>query len=220
MNGTSGPRPTPEITRRFARYIVASRIADIPDGARREGVRSIVNWLGCAVGGSRQDAVNHALAALDAHRAMPQATVLGRRERLDLMHAALVNGISSHVFDFDDTHLRTLLHPSVPVASALFALSERRKISGAEFLHAFIVGVEIESRIANAIYENHNSDWYITGTSGPRRVTPLRIASKALSSAPTIISSSRSRSPNSWHAFAPYCGAARHASRRFCRQTT
>jgi 2-methylcitrate dehydratase PrpD len=62
--------------------------------------------------------------------------------------------------------LRTLLHPSVPVASALFALSERHPISGRDFLLAFIIGVEIECRVANAIWFAHNSHWYITGTAG------------------------------------------------------
>jgi 2-methylcitrate dehydratase PrpD len=156
-----------DITRRFARYAVISEPGDVPEAARREAVRSLVNWIGCAVGGARHEAVELALAALVDYQALPQAAVFGRRERLDAAHAALVNGISSHVFDFDDTQLRTLLHPSVPVASALFALSEKHAMSGREFLHAFIVGVEIESRVANAIYANHNSDWYITGTAGP-----------------------------------------------------
>jgi len=155
-----------EVTRHLARYVIDSRFDRIPEAARREAVRSLVNWVGCAVGGARHEAVEHALAAL-AEFALPQATVLGRRERLDLFHATLVNGISSHVFDFDDTNLRTLLHPSVPVVPALLALAERQRLSGRDFLHAFIVGVEVESRIANAIYPNHNADWYITGTVGP-----------------------------------------------------
>ena len=87
-------------------------------------------------------------------------------QRTDALHAALINGLSAHVLDFDDTHLRTLLHPSVPVASALLALGERQPISGRDFLLAFIVGVEIECRIANAIWFAHNSHWYITGTAG------------------------------------------------------
>ncbi len=156
-----------DITHRLARYVIESEYERIPEAARREAVRSLVNWIGCAVGGASHAAVEHALAALADYSALPQATVLGRRERLDVLHAALVNGISSHVYDFDDTHLRTLLHPSVPVASALLALGERRRISGRDFLHAFIIGVEVEARIANAIYANHNADWYITGTAGP-----------------------------------------------------
>jgi hypothetical protein len=96
----------------------------------------------------------------------PQAHLIGRRERLDCLHAALVNGMSAHVLDFDDTHLRTLLHPSVPVASSLLALAGLRPMSGAEFVHAFVLGVEVECRIANAIYPSHNVNWYITGTAG------------------------------------------------------
>ena len=55
----------------------------------------------------------------------PQASVLGRVERVDMASAALVNGISSHTFDFDDTHLKTIIHPAGPVASAVLALAEQ-----------------------------------------------------------------------------------------------
>lgn len=156
-----------EVTRHLARYVIDSQFDHIPEAARREAARSLVNWVGCAVGGARHEAVERALAALAEFSALPQAAVLGRRERLDFLHATLVNGVSSHVFDFDDTHLRSLLHASVPVVSTLLALSERRRLSGRDFLHAYIIGVEVESRIANAIYPKHNADWYITGTAGP-----------------------------------------------------
>ena len=51
-----------------------------------------------------------------------------------MFHAALVNGISSHVLDFDDTHLKTVIHPGGPVIPALLVLAERQPISGREFL--------------------------------------------------------------------------------------
>ena len=156
-----------DATRELARFVVQSEYRSIPEAARRETVRSLVNWIGCALGGAKHEAVDRALEALADYAALPQATVLGRVERLDTLHAALVNGIASHVLDFDDTDLRTLLHPSVPVAAALMALAERRKMGGAEFIHAFVLGVEIEGRIAHAIYQNHNLDWFITGTAGP-----------------------------------------------------
>ena len=54
------------------------------------------------------------IAALAPFSGPAQASVLGRRERLDMLHAALMNGISSHVFDFDDTHLKTVIHPGRP----------------------------------------------------------------------------------------------------------
>lgn len=154
------------VTRDLARFVVQSRFEDIPAAACREAKRSVVNWMGCALGGARHEAVSIALASLQPFAGPPQATILGRRERLDILHAALVNGISAHVLDFDDTHLRTLMHPSVPVASSLLALAEYKPCTGADFLHAFVLGVEVECRIANAIYAGHNVNWYITGTAG------------------------------------------------------
>lgn len=160
--------PTDAVTaaRTLARCAVNTNYADIPAAALHEATRSLLNWIGCAVGGSRHPAVDKALAALMSFAANDHCTVIGRRERVDALHAALINGLSAHVLDFDDTHLRTLLHPSVPVASALLALGERQPMSGRDFLLAFIVGVEIECRIANAIWFAHNSHWYITGTAG------------------------------------------------------
>ncbi len=156
-----------EVTRTLARYVVNAEFKDIPQNVRQEGVRSILNWLGCAVGACHHEAVDCALEALGPFSGAKEATILGREEKVDILLASLLNGISSHVFDFDDTHLRTIIHPSGPVASALFPLAERVKISGAELLHAFILGVEVECRIGNAVYpEHYDVGWHITGTAG------------------------------------------------------
>jgi 2-methylcitrate dehydratase PrpD len=154
-------------TRTLARFMVEHNAANIPQKVRHEAARSFLNWLGCAVGGSRHETVERALAALAPFSGPPEATVLGRGDRLDIMHAALMNGITSHTFDFDDTHLKTVIHPSGPVASAILALAERRPVSGAAFLHAFILGVEVECRIGNSVYpEHYDVGWHITGTAG------------------------------------------------------
>lgn len=155
-----------QVTRALAGFVLRSRFDDIAAAVRHEAKRSLLNWIGCALGGSRHETVNKALTALAPFAGPPQARIIGRRERLDALNAALINGMSAHVLDFDDTHLRTLLHPSVPVASALLALSERQPLNGIDFLHAFILGVEVECRIANAIYSTHNLTGYITGTAG------------------------------------------------------
>jgi 2-methylcitrate dehydratase PrpD len=154
------------VTRALASFVLRSRFDDIAAAVRHEAKRSLLNWIGCALGGSRHETVSKALTALAPFSGPARAGIIGRRERLDTLNAALVNGMSAHVLDFDDTHLRTLLHPSVPVASTLFALAERQPLNGTDFLHAFILGVEVECRIANAIYSTHNLTGYITGTAG------------------------------------------------------
>ncbi|MFC3283346.1 MmgE/PrpD family protein [Litchfieldella rifensis] len=156
-----------DITRALAEWIVSCDLASIPVEVQKEGVRTFVNWLGCAVGGTRHATVDSALAAVTPFSGEASATVLGRGERLDALHAALLNGISSHVLDYDDTHLKTIIHPAGPVASALLAVAETRPVSGSELLNALIVGIEVECRIGNAVYPDHyDRGWHITGTVG------------------------------------------------------
>jgi len=156
-----------EVTKTLARFIVNHRAADVPHNVRHEAARSFLNWVGCAVGAARHETVENALAALAPFSGPREATVLGRGDKLDVMLAALMNGITSHTFDFDDTHLKTVIHPSGPVASAILALSERNPLNGNEFLHAFILGVETECRIGNSVYPQHyDVGWHITGTAG------------------------------------------------------
>jgi len=159
--------PATDVTRRLAHWIVTSGPDETTPALRKEAVRTLLNWVGCAVGGSHSEAVNMTLSALLPFSGPGQASVFGRKERLDVMNAALANGMSSHVFDFDDTHLRTIIHPAGPVAAALVALAEYKPISGREFLYALTVGIETECRIGNAVYPNHyDAGWHITGTTG------------------------------------------------------
>jgi 2-methylcitrate dehydratase PrpD len=158
----------PPVTRTLAHYLVTARFEDLPDAVRKQGTRSFLNWMGVAVGGSRQAAVSNTIAALAPFAGKPEACIMGRREKLDILNAALVNGISSHIFDYDDTHLKTIIHPAGPVASAILALAQHRQVSGRDFLQALVLGIETECRIGNAVYPSHyDMGWHITGTCGP-----------------------------------------------------
>src|SRR6266699_2084874 len=140
----SVPPPPKDVTRILAKYVVSATLADIPVPERKEAARTLLNWVGCAIGGSRNEAVDNAISALSPFFGPAQASLLGRKERLDVLHAALINGISSHVLDFDDTHLRTIIHPAGPVVSAILALSEYQPVSGSDFVNAMILGIETE----------------------------------------------------------------------------
>lgn len=140
------------ITRELARYVHASRYDALPPAVRREGVRAFVNWVGCAAGGSREANVAHVLAVLDEFNGARDSSVVGHRIRLDLLNAAFINTMSSAAVAFNDTHFATVAHPTSPVAGALLALAERQPMSGIEFLHALILGVEIQCRIGNILF--------------------------------------------------------------------
>jgi len=167
QNSSSPESAGNEITRKLAHYIVSAQSADLSAPVRKEAARTLLNWVGCTVGGSRHETVGVAVSALAPFSGPAQASILGRHERFDIMNAALINGISSHVLDYDDTHTRNIVHPAGPVISAILALSEHRPVSGRDFVTALVVGVDVECRIGNAVYPKHyDVGWHITGTAG------------------------------------------------------
>ena len=156
-----------DVTSRLAEYVLTARLEDIPQDVRKEARRALVNYMGCALGGSRHEAIDITLAALGPFAGPASTAILGRTERSDPMLASLLNGISSHVHDFDDTTPRNYIHPTSPVASALFAYADNNRVSGAELELAFILGFEAVSRIGNATYPAHyDAGWHSTGSVG------------------------------------------------------
>jgi 2-methylcitrate dehydratase PrpD len=154
-------------TKTLASYVVNGTLADIPQNVLHEARRSLVNFMGCAVGGARDAAVDTALRAFRPFSGVPSANILGRDERLDPLHASLMNGISSHVDDYDDTTPSNMCHPTSPIASALFAYASVNPVRGRDFIEAFVYAFEASSRVANCIYPAHyDLGWHITGTAG------------------------------------------------------
>ena len=159
-----------DITRALAEYAVHSTYVALPEQIRTEAARAFLNWMGCALGGCSDPAVEAADAAVAALGGGVQASVLGRARRTDLASAAFLNCLSSTVHSFDDTHLATVTHPTGPVAAALFAYSEQHAVSGEEFVNALALGIEVECRLSNVLLlppAQANLGLFITGITGP-----------------------------------------------------
>ena len=157
----------PPVTQTLARFVATHPSRGWSAAVEHEAHRTFLNWLGCAIGAARHEAVEAALAAVPALEPPAQAQVLGRAERVDMASAALLNGISSHTFDFDDTHLKTIIHPAGPVASAVLALAEREGAGGRALIDALVLGIDVACRLGNTVYpEHYDRGWHITGTTG------------------------------------------------------
>lgn len=157
----------PPITDILAKLVAGHRSRGWSDAVEHEAHRTFFNWLGCAIGAAHHESADAALAAMRVLDPAPQATVLGRAERVDVASAALVNGITSHTFDFDDTHLKTIIHPAGPVASAVLALAELHGASGRDVIDALVLGIDVACRIGNVMYPDHyDRGWHITGSTG------------------------------------------------------
>lgn len=155
-----------EVTRTLARFVVSSQPSDLPAEVIHEASRGLLNWMGCALGAMHHETVTRARDALAPFFGAPQAQVVGHAERAAVLHAALLNGISSHVLDFDDTHVRAI-HPSAPVLPAVLAFADWRGVSGLDLLHAYVLGVEVEERGGLSVFpEHYDRGYHITGTAG------------------------------------------------------
>ena len=136
------------LTEELASFLAQSRWEDVPAAIRREGKRAILNIAGCVEAGRDDPAV----AIL--RRVLPNQD-------------AVIDAAAATAHDYDDTHLRTVIHATPPVAGALFSLARKQSVSGAAFLHAFILGMETTCRLGNAVTPGHyERGWHITSTCG------------------------------------------------------
>ena len=143
------------------------RWADLPHAVQRQALRSLVNFFACALAGFRDPAVATAARVFDRIGPAGACTRIGSGKTASPLHAASLNAMAANVFDFDDTHLPTIAHPTAPVAPVALALSQTRRTSGIELLEAVTAGIELQCRIALAISPGHYSrGWHITSTCG------------------------------------------------------
>lgn len=155
------------LSQQLASFIERTTWADIPADVRHEAKRSLVNYFAVALAGCSDPDVVTATRLFSRFNAGGPCHVIGRGESMDMLNAASLNAMSANVFDYDDTHIPTIIHPTAPVAAALFALAETRPVSGEQLLLAFVLGVEVECRLGMAISPEHYArGWHITSTCG------------------------------------------------------
>lgn len=157
----------PEASAAIAHFIANARLDALPHAAIHEAKRSLVNFFATTISACNDHPIRTMLRSLQEFSERAQASVIGRSERIDALSAAFLNAAGANLTDFDDTHEPTIIHPTAPVAPVLFALSESRRISGRDLLGAFVLGVEIECRLGNAVSPGHyQKGWHITATCG------------------------------------------------------
>ncbi|KAF2217390.1 hypothetical protein CERZMDRAFT_31160 [Cercospora zeae-maydis SCOH1-5] len=158
-------------TRTLASWAIGLTSSTIPGSVKQAAIRSLYNYLGCTIGGANHTTVTRARDALADFCGRPTTTVYGNNGalRMDPEHAALLNGIASHVHDYDDTHLSTIIHPTGSVASAVLAYVEHSPAptTGSDLITALIVGIEIECKLGLSVWPSHyDLGWHITSTTG------------------------------------------------------
>jgi len=150
---------------RLARFVAETQ--RVPEDAILQAKRAVLDTLGVALAGSREESARAVVDWLRDQGGRPEAAVLGRALRLPAADAALANGTAAHALDFDDVSLPMRGHPSAPLLPAVLALGEAAGSSGRDLLTAFVLGFEVEAKLGRAIGGPHYAlGWHATSTMG------------------------------------------------------
>jgi 2-methylcitrate dehydratase PrpD len=167
----------PSLTAEVAAFIVDTKSSRIPPDVMHLGKRSILDSIGLALAGNAAES-GHLVRKYLATIGCPTnkgCTVIGTNLKLPARFAAFANGVAIHADDYDDTQLAVgkdrvyglLTHPSAPAVPAALAIGERDNRSGVDVLTAYQIGVEVETKIAEAINPRHyDHGFHSTATMG------------------------------------------------------
>src|SRR5476651_2207732 len=150
------------LTAYVAEFITRTRTKDIPADVMHLGKRSILDGIGLALAGSVAESghiVRKHLRSLGCD-STKGCTLIGTGMKMPARFAAFANGVAIHADDYDDTQLAVLkdrvygllTHPTAPALPPVLALAERDARSGADMMLAYQIGVEVECKIAEAIF--------------------------------------------------------------------
>lgn len=154
-------------TKRLAEFATTLELKNIPPEFIAEAKLAFCDWLGVALAGAQDDEIQSLLTVLGLMGGNEQATVIGKGMKTSILYATLLNGMSSHILDFDDTSQEFLGHTSVTIFPGILALSEWKEMSGEDFLKAYITGFEVGCRIGLGATVNHYiKGWHATSTIG------------------------------------------------------
>lgn len=149
-------------TASIARFVAEADMAGLPELAIENAKRAIVDSFACILSGAGSELGAATLAYVALMNATGTAPVLGTSVSTTPSLAAMANGTFSAALDYDD--LLSPLHPSAPIVAALASVAESGA-TGREFIDAYILGVEVCTKIAKAIGRGHSGRGYhATGT--------------------------------------------------------
>jgi 2-methylcitrate dehydratase PrpD len=157
----------PSITRRIADFALSAAADKLPDEVVHAVRRAILDSIGVSVAGTRHPASRIAIEMATRVSSGGRCHIIGSPLTTDPLNAALVNGVTAHVLDWDDTILPTRAHLSAALLPPLIAAGETEGWTLERIIPAFAVGFEIGARINHAVYPSvHLRGWQGTGMAG------------------------------------------------------
>src|SRR4026208_2341571 len=134
-------------TEKIARFIVETDYKNLPRQVVDKAKRSALDCVGAALAGVSEPVSQTVTGYVTKLGGPPQTSVFGAGVKVAVADAALANGSIAHALDYDDCGVK-IGHPSVLVLPAVLSLGEHLGASGQDLLAAYIVGLEVEGKLA------------------------------------------------------------------------
>lgn len=155
------------LLREIAAGVLDIQFSALPELAVQTAKEGILDTIGVTIAGAHDDATAPVSRTVLHSAGGGNSLIFGHSRRTDALSAALINGMASHVLDFDDCSNTMGGHPSAPVVPAIWALAEELGSDGEAFIAAYVAGVECECKIGRAVnFHHYEKGWHPTGTLG------------------------------------------------------
>ena len=157
--------PSDGLAREYGRRVAEFGYADLPPDAVYWAKVGILDTVGVTLAGAQEPCATLLANVISPHPG--PSVVFGSPRTAPALDAALINGTAAHALDFDDCNNTLGGHPSVPVLPALFALADETGVSGRDFVTAYVMGFEVETKLAMSVhFQHYTKGWHPTATLG------------------------------------------------------
>lgn len=152
------------IAQQLAQFVADFDGETVPTATRERAKYLILDAVGIALASTQYDFAHRILSGIHALSGAGKSAVIGLPIRLPLRDAALMNGALIHGLDYDDTHIRAIVHPTASAFTCAFGMAEQLGLDGKKMLAAYILGVEIVTRVCDAAKGHfHDLGFHPTG---------------------------------------------------------
>src|ERR1043166_2830426 len=155
---------TETVAQKLAQYVGGFRYEDIPQATRERAKLLILDAVGIAFTSTQYDFAHRVLTGLSGLHEGGSSSLIGLPARFALRDAVLMNGVLVHGLDYDDTHVRAIIHATASAFPCALGVAEKIDASGSALLAACVLGIEIAARIRDAAAGRfHNCGFHPTG---------------------------------------------------------
>ncbi len=148
----------------LADFTHALRYEDIPEPVRRRAKHLILDAIGLGLAATRHDFAAPMLRGIQAFGEGGTSPVLGSAVTLTPRNAVLMNAALMHGLDYDDTHMKAIVHGTSFCAPTALACAHEAGGTGRDVITAYVAGMEGAIRLGMAVKGGfHQGGFHATG---------------------------------------------------------